>query len=153
MLSVEDVVFIHERLCADFEDSPDPIDPPGIRSMSLLESAVCRQESGFDDLLKYHEPVINAATLLYGICNDHPFHNGNKRTSLVATLAHLDRNRLVLHQTKQKELFRLMISVADHSILDSPVKVGRDNWQIGESAPSSHGVQSRGGAFDLAIDR
>jgi len=67
--------------------------------MSLLASAVARQESGYGNTLKYHEPIINAATLLYGICNDHPFHNGNKRTALVCALAHLDRNRQILKTT------------------------------------------------------
>jgi death-on-curing family protein len=130
MLSVEDVLLIHERLCADFAQTADPIDPPGLRSMDLLASAVTRQESGFGNQLKYHEPVVNAATLLYGICSDHPFHNGNKRTSLVATLAHLDRNRLVLNATKQRELFRLMIAVADHTIVEGRVKIGRETETV-----------------------
>jgi hypothetical protein len=43
--------------------------------MSLLGSAVSRQESGYGSLLKYHDPILNAATLLYGLCNDHQFHN------------------------------------------------------------------------------
>lgn len=126
MLSVEDVLFIHDRLCDDFATTADPIDPPGVRSMSLLASAVGRQESGYGRVMKYHEPVLNAATLLYGLCNDHPFYNGNKRTALVAALAHLDRNRLVLGSAKQRDLFRLMISVADHSVVRQPVKVGRE---------------------------
>lgn len=125
-LSTDDVLLIHERLCADFIQSQDPINPPGVRSQSLLESAVSRQHSGFGDLLKYHDPVLNAATLLYGICNDHPFHNGNKRTALVAALAHFDRNNLLLEKTKQNDLFRLMLAVASHSIVQNPVKIGRD---------------------------
>jgi len=124
MLSVEDVEFIHQRLCDDFAAGPDPIDPPGLRSMSLLESAVNRQHSGFGPLLKYYDPVLNAATLLYGICHDHPFHN--KRTALVSALAHLDKNNYVLRTTKQSELFKLMIAVADHKIVQNPVKIGRE---------------------------
>jgi death-on-curing protein len=129
-LSAEDVLFIHERLCADFFESQDPINPPGVRSHSLLESAVSRQHSGYDDLMKYHDPVLNAATLLYGICNDHPFHNGNKRTALVAALAHFDRNNLMLGSTKQNDLFKLMLAVASHSIVDNPVKVGRETKNV-----------------------
>lgn len=129
-LSVEDVIFIHERLCADFASTPDPIDPPGVRSHDLLESAVNRQHSGYGDLLKYHDPVLNAATLLYGICNDHPFYNGNKRTALVAALAHFDRNQLILGSSKQSELFRLMIAVADHSIVHNQVKIGRETKNV-----------------------
>jgi prophage maintenance system killer protein len=131
MLSVEDVLFIHDRLCEDFAATDDPIDPPGVRNMSLLASAVSRQEVGYEEELKYHEPVLNAATLLYGICNDHPFHNGNKRTALVSALAHLDRNRLVLAAgTKQDDLFRLMIAVATHSVLRRRVKIGRTVEEI-----------------------
>lgn len=92
--------------------------------------SVSRQESGFGEELKYHEPVVNAATLLYGLCNDHPFHNGNKRTALVAMLAHLDRNHLVLTATKQRDLFRLMIAVADHAIVERKVKIGRETRSV-----------------------
>ncbi len=81
-------------------------------------------------MLKYPDPILNASTLLYGICNDHPFHNGNKRTALVSALAHLDKNHLVLRATKQSELFNLMIAVADHSILHNVVKVGRNSERI-----------------------
>jgi len=47
---------------------------------------------------------------------DHPFHNGNKRTALVSMLAHLDRNGLCLYGTSQSDLYRFMVSIADHSI-------------------------------------
>ncbi|MHB1807864.1 MAG: type II toxin-antitoxin system death-on-curing family toxin [Solirubrobacteraceae bacterium] len=130
MLNVEDVRFIHQRLCEDFASTPDPIDPPGVREDSLLESAVGRQHAGYAELLKYPDPILNAATLLYGICNDHPFHNGNKRTALVSALAHLDKNNLVLRTTKQTELFNLMIAVADHTIVHSVIKVGRNTERI-----------------------
>ena len=129
MLTVEEVNSIHARLCDDFAKTSDPIDPPGCRSMALLESAVSRQHSGYGDLLKYHEPVLNAASLLYGICNDHPFHNGNKRTALVAALAHLDRNRLVL-RAAQRDVLRLMINVADHSIVQRPLRIGRETTPV-----------------------
>jgi prophage maintenance system killer protein len=129
-LSVDEVLFIHQRLCEDFAATSDPIDPPGVKSASLLESAVNRQESGIGDDLKYPNPLLNAATLLYGIRCDHQFHNGNKRTALVCALAHLDRNRLVLRATRQRELFRLMIAVADHAIVEREVKIGRDTKSV-----------------------
>lgn len=118
-LSVEDVLQIHEILVADFAASNDPISPPGLRSMGLLQSAVGRQTTGIGDTLKYPDPVDNAATLLYGLCNDHPFHNGNKRTALVATLVHLDKNKLTVFHTSQRELYDLMLKVASHTLLGS----------------------------------
>ena len=82
----------------------------------LLESAVGRQCTSLTGVLKYPDPVDNAATLLYGICNDHPFHNGNKRTALVSMLVHLDRNQYTLFDTSQNELYDLMIAVAGHTL-------------------------------------
>lgn len=115
-LTATDVITVHETLARDFALTADPISPPGVRSNHLLESAVARQDVSFGNALKYPDPVANAATLAYGICCNHPFHNGNKRTALVSMLVHLDRNKLALYQSNQDELYELMISVADHSV-------------------------------------
>jgi death-on-curing protein len=117
-LSAEDVLFIHEILVRDFAMDGDPIDPPGVKSIALLESAVGRQHTAIGPTLKYPNPVENAATLMYGICCDHPFHNGNKRTALVAMLAHLDRNNLVL-DARKSALYNLVLDVATHRTRDS----------------------------------
>lgn len=93
-----------------------PGPPAGIRSRALLESAVGRQWTSLNGGLKYPHPVDNAATLLFGICCDHPFHNGNNRTALVAMLVHLDRNQHTLFNTSQNELYDLMIDVAGHTL-------------------------------------
>jgi len=114
-LTTEDLTTIHERLGEDFASTRDPISPPGVRSIALLESAVGRQHTGLGGTLKYPRPIENAATLAYGICCDHAFHNGNKRTALVAMLVHLDRNKLSLFDVGQKELFDMIIAVASHS--------------------------------------
>lgn len=123
-LTPEEVLRVHEILVADFAVDNDPISPAGVRSLALLESAVGRQHAGWGQALKYPEPVGNAATLLFGICCDHPFHNGNKRTALVALLVHLDRNRLCLHRTSQKELYEMLTAVAAHSIQSKGLRKG-----------------------------
>jgi death-on-curing protein len=115
-LSAAEVLQIHELLVRDFVSSGDPISPPGVRSMALLESAVGRQHVGLGNQLKYPLPIENAATLMYGICLDHCFHNGNKRTALVAMLVHLDKNRICLFNVNQQELFEMVLSVANHTI-------------------------------------
>jgi prophage maintenance system killer protein len=115
MLTTEDVLTIHGIPVSDFATSSDLISPPGVRSMALLESAVGRQSTSLGGVLKYPDPINNAATLAYGICCDHSFHNGNKRTALVAMLVHLDRNHLTLYSTSQNDLYNLMIGIADHS--------------------------------------
>ncbi len=66
--------------------------------------------------MKYQDAISNAATLTYGICNNHPFHNGNKRTALVSLLVHLDKNKLTLLNTNQRDLYKFMINIADHTL-------------------------------------
>lgn len=113
-LTTDDVLRIHHVLCVDFADHEDPIGYGGLKSLPLLESAVGRQHAGFGPFKKYPDPVSNAATLTFGICNDHPFHNGNKRTALVSMLAHLDKNRLTLRgEVGQSDLYELMVGLAD----------------------------------------
>jgi death on curing protein len=117
-LLVDDVLFIHQILVKDFAEDGDPIEPPGVKSMALLESAVGRQHTAIGPILKYPNPIENAATLMYGICCDHPFHNGNKRTALVSMMAHLDRNNLVL-DAKKSLLYNLVMDTATHRTRDS----------------------------------
>jgi death on curing protein len=119
-LSVQDVIEIYQVLIRDFEEDNDPISPAGVRDQGLLESAVNRQHTGFGGVFKYETPYSSAASLCYGICCDHAFHNGNKRTALVALLVHLDKNELCLPSTTQDELYDLMLSIADHKLIKKP---------------------------------
>ena len=115
-LTTDDVLKIYEILVEGFADSDDPISPSGVRSHDLLESAIARQHTAIGDTLKYSKPIENASTLLYGICNNHPFHNGNKRTALVSMLAHLDKNKHTFRGTSQNDLHKFMIHVASHTL-------------------------------------
>jgi death-on-curing protein len=117
-LSYEDVLLIHNLLVEEFGRTGDPIFPPGVKSESLLQSAVGRQHTSSGKTVKYPDVFSNAATLTYGVCCDHPFHNGNKRTALVAMLAHLDKNKLSLFDVKQKDLYQMILSVANHTIAE-----------------------------------
>jgi death-on-curing protein len=74
-LSVDEVRYIHECLVEEFVESANPIFPPGVKSENLLASAVFRQQTCIDNVMKYPDPYTNAATLTFGICCDHPFHN------------------------------------------------------------------------------
>jgi death-on-curing protein len=115
-LGLSDVLAVHEYLVYEFAGTVDPMSPPGVRDSNLLASAVARQHVGFERELKYHTPCLSAATLMFGICNNHPFYNGNKRSALVAGLTHLDRNGLVLSSVTRKDLYDLMLSIARHDM-------------------------------------
>lgn len=56
-----------------------------------------------------------AAALLHAIISNHAFHNGNKRTALVATLAFLDINAVVL-EADENELFDYLLRIASHDL-------------------------------------
>ena len=114
-LSYEDVLAIHNRVILDFVDDDDPVGLAGPRDDGrLLESVIGRQEVGFGGVMKYPDPYANAATLTFGLCCGHPFHNGNKRTALVAMLAHLDANGLTIFGVRKKELYAMIKDVAEH---------------------------------------
>lgn len=115
-LSFEEIKGIHGLLVEDFQNSKDPIDPPGMREKgSLIESAVNRQFVGYGGVIKYPTPIENAATLCYGVCCNHGFNNGNKRVALVSLLCHLDKNGLTLREgVDQKKLYSFMLKIASH---------------------------------------
>ncbi len=121
-LNVDDVRRIHYALVDEFELSPNPIYPPGVKSENLLASAVSRQATSLRGILKYPDPYSNAASLTFGLCCDHPFHNGNKRTALVSLLVHLYRNKLVFENVGEKELYDLVIKISTHAIANGKKK-------------------------------
>jgi len=60
-----------------------------------------------------------AAALLHALVHDHPFHNGNKRTAIVALLVFLDQNGYVLH-ADENELFDYVLELAKHGTNTDP---------------------------------
>ena len=135
-LSFQEVVGIHATLTEDFLNSKDPIEPPGIRENgALLESAVNRQHVGFGNVLKYPSPIENAASLCYGVCCNHGFHNGNKRAALVSLLCHLDKNNMTFKEgINQDELYRLMLKIASHRFAPKRAKSDTSDIEVKEIA-------------------
>lgn len=116
LLDVEDVARIHGELERQFAQSEDPITPPGVRDEGLLESAVNRPATASGAVLKYPTAEMCAAALLHSLVHNHPFHNGNKRTALVALLVSLDRNGRLLTCGEQ-DLFKFVLRVAQHRLV------------------------------------
>ncbi len=120
LLTTEEIRGIHEELERDFAEAEDPISPPGVRSVQLLESAVSRPGTSLGGQYKYSTIQSAGAALLHSLVQNHAFHNGNKRTALVALLVFLDRNNFVL-ESSEDELFKWMLRVASHQLLPSNV--------------------------------
>lgn len=76
---------IHEDILMDGE-------MPGIRDEGLLESALARPRNAYGET----DLHVLAAKYAFGICNNHPFIDGNKRTSFVVAYIFLLTNGLEL---------------------------------------------------------
>lgn len=115
-LNEEDLRRIHEALVDDFAADDDPIQPPGIRSEHLLSSALSRSQTALGNDWKYPTVEMAGAALLHSLVLNHPFHNGNKRTGLVALLVYLDANGFMA-TCDERSLFRFVLRVAQHGLV------------------------------------
>lgn len=114
-LTIDEVRRVHEALEDEFRNSPDPVEPPGLRDEGLLDSAVHRAMTSLGNELKYPSAEMVAAALLHSLIHNHPFFNGNKRAALVAMLVSLDRNGLLL-TCDERTLFRYVLRIAQHRV-------------------------------------
>ncbi len=89
------VLAIHDRLLAQFGGSE------GVRDQGLLESALGRprNQHGYSEAPPSLAQL--AAAYAYGICRNHPFVDGNKRTALAVAGAFLQRNGFCLLATQE----------------------------------------------------
>lgn len=88
---------------------------PRDNDMSLLHSAVSRQWVSYGGARKYTTSFELVATLFYGLVQNHPFHDANKRTALLIALYQLLRfGRTPC--VKQAELDRLAVRTASHEL-------------------------------------
>ena len=128
------VVAIHEELVKVFAEENDPISPPGVKNMALLESACTRPRTGLGDTEKYPTLAEKMAALFHSLTKNHAFHNGNKRTALVTLLTALYRNDHSLN-----------LSVTDDMVYDLVVSVTADTFpQI------DHGLDTDGIVQEIA---
>lgn len=113
----DEILKIHNALVSDFSTSGDPIFPSGVKNEHLLHSALFHPQTSFGDVRKYATIESSGAALMYAVSNNHPFHNGNKRTALVSLLVFLDRHNIFII-CDEDELFKISISIADHRFSD-----------------------------------
>lgn len=102
----------------------------GPASLPLLHSALSRQFVTLGGQPKWKTPHEVAATLLFGLIKDHPFHDANKRTALVSTLWLLMKHDLG-PTIPQKSLEDFVVDIADDQL---PLKYARcrDDKEAGD---------------------
>jgi len=114
ILTVDEIITIHKKLIEKTGGVS------GLRDRSLLESAVlsCYQTFGGEEL--YPGVLQKAARLAFGVCANHPFIDGNKRTAVTSMLVILRLNNIAV-SFSQKELIALGLAIADGSFNDEAV--------------------------------
>jgi death-on-curing family protein len=87
----------------------------GPRDINLLHSAVYRQFVAYGGATKWKNHFEKAATLVFGLVTDHPFHDANKRTGLLTYLYALHKmNRYPTNG--QSDLEDFMVDIADRNL-------------------------------------
>ena len=85
-LSVEAVEAVHDEVLAAHGGMP------GLRSRSLLESAIAAPQASYGGEVLMTNPVEIAAAYLFYLTRNHAFVDGNKRTALASCLLFLQLN-------------------------------------------------------------
>lgn len=89
LLNYNDVLKAHYLICDYFETNQGISSVYGVRSMQLLGSALGRQITSFAGVNKWKNDFEVMASLFFGLVKNHPFHDGNKRSALLALLYNL----------------------------------------------------------------
>lgn len=85
-LNCEDVLDAHYLICDHFLKLGEGIAGFGPKDFGLLSSAVSRQLSSAFGTFIYDDFWDIASSLIFGLINDHPFHDGNKRTAFLSSV-------------------------------------------------------------------
>jgi death-on-curing protein len=105
-LSIQTVIKLHDRVIAEHGGDPT------IRDRGAVESSCAQPRMTFGGQALYPTVAEKAAALGYSLNKNHPFADGNKRTSLVATEMFLSRNGLEIGAPTEDRV-RAWLDVAD----------------------------------------
>ena len=104
-LTKAQILFLHSELLRETGGAV------GIRDKGLLESAITSPFQSFENVSPYPSIQQKAARLGFGLVENHPFVDGNKRTGAHAMLVFLALNGIELEYT-QEELSNIFLAVA-----------------------------------------
>lgn len=102
-LDLDDVVHLARRLLGD---------PPPIRDMGLLNSAVARPSTSVGGVDAYDSIWRKAAALLQSVVGNHALVDGNKRLGWLATAVFLEINDASVASATNDDVYDLVIAVA-----------------------------------------
>lgn len=102
-LELDDVVRMAARLLGD---------PPPIKDLGMLGSAIARPQATAFGIEAYPDLVSKAAAMLQSIVNNHALVDGNKRLGWLATAVFLELNAVEASTLPNDEVFELVMWVA-----------------------------------------
>lgn len=110
-LTCEDVIDAHFLICDHFYRRGEGIGGFGPRDIGLLNSAVARQVASAGGAFIHHGIWDICATLMFGLINNHPFHDANKRTAFLSSVFFLmEHNYIPNVDIKEVEDFTVEIA-------------------------------------------
>jgi death-on-curing protein len=104
-LSERFILHTHAQLIDTFGGSH------GVRDQGLLESALAQPQMSFAGESLHDGVIETAAAYAFHLCQNHPFHDGNKRVAAVAMGAFLNINGFTA-TFSEVELYNAIMSVA-----------------------------------------
>jgi death-on-curing family protein len=115
-LGLHDVLRAHFLIADFFITEQRELGGVGPKDIKLLESALYRPWTEFGGVAKWSDPFEKVATTLFGLIKDHPFHDANKRTALLATLYLLTKHGR-MPQCSKDDFENLTVEIADMEIV------------------------------------
>lgn len=97
-LTSQEILAIHDQMIKRFGGSF------GIRDIGLMESACARPQASFDGKDLYRTIFEKTAALIHSLLKNHPFVDGNKRTSLSSAGIFLRLNGYKLINSHREEV-------------------------------------------------
>ncbi|MGZ5472997.1 MAG: type II toxin-antitoxin system death-on-curing family toxin [Thermoanaerobaculia bacterium] len=127
-LTLDEVLALHDDQIRRYGGSSS------VRDIGLLQSAMGGAAATFGGAFLHGTLFEMSAAILFGICRNHPFVDGNKRTAAAAALTFLDMNRIEI-EAAEDDLYDLVIGVAEGRVSKAAVAV------FFEQHTSRHGRQ------------
>jgi len=115
-LTLDEVLSLHAEQIRLFGGSS------GIRDVGLLQSAMGSVEATFGGAFLHETIFAMASAYLHGICRNHPFVDGNKRTAVGAALTFLEMNGVEV-DADENAFYDLVIGVAERRVSKAAVTV------------------------------
>lgn len=109
VLSKQQILLLHSQLISETGGSD------GLRDVGLLESAISSPFQQFDNEDLYPTIQQKASRLCFGLVNNHPFIDGNKRIGAHVMLVFLALNGIELEYT-QDDLSSTILKLASNEI-------------------------------------